>query len=174
MVCSVPMMKTHGLATVTLAMKNVGIGGYPGLVYGTVRSLVHKKATDLEPTGTSTAIIDMVKASNIGLNVIDASTAMQGQGPSKVGGGELVKMNLVIASTNTLAADMVAANVMGFEPHEIDTFSWAWKAGMKPSKMTDINIVGEKLATVKTQFKKPKVVPYTMLYDWYGPRCKNG
>ena len=173
LICSVPMMKTHGLAGVTLALKNVGIGGFPGLVYGTVRSEVHKRATKLEPTGTSTAIVDMVKASKIGLNVIDASTAMQGQGPSVFRGGELLKMNLIIASVNPLAADMVAANVMGFGPNEIDTFKWAWKAGMKPAVLDDIQIVGEKPAVVRRQFKKPMVVPYTKIQDWYGPPCEN-
>jgi uncharacterized protein (DUF362 family) len=173
LICSVPMMKTHGLAGVTLALKNVGIGGYPGLVYGTVRSEVHRKATEVEPTGTATAIVDMVKASKIGLNVIDASTAMQGQGPSLSQGGELVKMNLIIASVNPLAADLVAANVMGFDSNEIDTFKWAVKAGMKPAMLDDIQIVGEKLAAVRQQLKKPMIIPYTMIKDWYGPQCKN-
>jgi len=170
MVCSVPMMKTHGLAGVTLALKNVGIGAYSGLVYGTVRSEVHKKASEVEPSGTSTAIIDMVKANKIGLSVIDATTAMQGQGPSKMGGGKLLKMNLIIASANALAADMVGAQVMGFETSEIDTFVWAWKAGMKPRSLDDIQVVGEKPADVRRLFKKPLVAPYSAM-DWYGPPC---
>lgn len=33
-------------------------------------------------------------------------------------GARLVKMNLVIASTNALAADMVAASTMGFDTSE--------------------------------------------------------
>ncbi len=173
LICSVPMMKTHGLANVTLALKNVGIGGFPGLVYGTVRSEVHKKSTDLEPTGTSTAIVDMVKANKIGLNIIDASIAMQGQGPSASGGGELVKMNLIIASTNALAADMVAAKIMGFESEEIDTFKWAWKAGMKPKQISDIEIAGEKIGNVRKQFRKPLLTPYAMMRDWWGTPCKN-
>jgi uncharacterized protein (DUF362 family) len=172
LVCSVPMMKTHGLAGVTLSLKNVGIGGFPGLVYGTVRSEVHKRAAELEPTGTSTPIVDMVKATKIGLSVIDASTAMQAQGPTLMQGGELVKMNLIIASVNPLAADMVAADVMGFDSTEIDTFKWAIKAGMKSAGLDDIRIVGEKRAKVRRQFKKPMVVPYTMIQDWYGPPCK--
>lgn len=172
-VCSVPMMKTHGLAGVTLALKNVGIGGFPGLVYGTVRSEVHRRATEIDNTGTATAIVDMVKANKIGLNVIDASTAMQGQGPSVNQGGELVRMNLIIASTNALAADIVASSLMGFDADELDTFRWAWKAGMKPSGIDDIEIVGEKLGKVRRQFKKPMVIPYTAIREWYGPRCKN-
>ncbi len=171
MVCSMPMMKTHTLAGVTLAMKNVGIGAYPGLVYGSVRSAVHSRASELEPTGTSTAIIDMVKANKIGLNVIDATMAMEGNGPSTAQGGKPVRMNLIIAGTNALAADMVAARVMGFMPEEIDTFQWAWKAGMKPRRMEDIAIVGESLAGVVRPFARPSLVPYGMLKDWYGPPC---
>ncbi len=171
LVCSVPMMKTHGLATVTLALKNIGIGGYPGMIYGTVRSLVHQEGIKLEPTGTSAVTVDMVKANKLELSVIDATTAMQGQGPSISQGGSLVDMNLIIASQNALAADMVAANIMGFEPIEIDTFKWAWKAGMNPSNINDIQIVGEKIEKVRQQFKRPQVFPYTMIADWYGPSC---
>ena len=171
LVCSVPMMKTHGLATVTLALKNIGIGGYSGMMYGTVRSLVHQEGIKLEPTGTSAVSIDMVKANKLGLSVIDATTAMQGQGPSVSQGGSLVDMNLIIASQNALAADMVAANIMGFEPIDIDTFQWAWKAGMYPSDLNGIQVVGEKIETVRQQFRKPQVVPYTMIADWYGPPC---
>ncbi len=171
LVCTVPMMKTHGLATVTLGLKNIGIGGYPGVVYGTVRSLVHQEGIKLEATGTSAVTIDMVKANKLGLSVIDATTAMQGQGPTLSQGGSLVDMNLIIASQNALAADMVAANIMGFEPTEIDTFKWAWKAGMNPSSLNDIQIVGEKIEKVRQQFKRPRVIPYTMISNWYGPPC---
>jgi len=171
LVCSVPMMKTHGLGTVTLALKNIGIGGYPGMMYGTVRSLVHQEGIKLEPTGTSAVTVDMVKANKLGLSVIDATTAMQGQGPSTNFGGSLVDMNLIIASKNALAADMVAANIMGFEPIEIDTFKWAWKAGMNPSNINDIQIVGDKIEKVRQQFERPRVVPYAMIADWYGPPC---
>jgi uncharacterized protein (DUF362 family) len=171
MVCSVPMMKTHGLAGVTLALKNIGIGAFPGMIYGTVRSDVHRRASEIEPTGTSTAIIDMVKVNKIGLSVIDATWAMQGQGPSVTRGGELIKSNLIIAGTNPLAVDLVGANVMGFETDEIDTFKWAFKAGMKPRRIDEIQIVGEKPADVRRPFKKPAVVPYTVMKDWYGPPC---
>ena len=171
LVCSVPMMKTHGLATVTLALKNIGIGGYPGMMYGTVRSLVHQAGINLEPTGTSAVTVDMVKSTKLGVSVIDATTAMQGQGPSVSQGGSLVDMNLIIASKNALAADMVASSVMGFDPAKIDTFKWAWKAGMSPSNLDGVQIVGEQIEKVRKPFRRPRVVPYTMIADWYGPPC---
>ncbi len=171
MVCSVPMMKTHGLAGVTLALKNVGIGAFPGMIYGTVKSAVHRKAMEFEPTGTATAIVDMIKANKVGLSVIDATTAMQGQGPAVTMGGKTFKMNLIIAGTNPLAVDMVGSHVMGFETNEIDTFGWAFKAGMKPTGLDGIQVVGEKLSEVRRPFEKAQVVPYSMISEWYGPPC---
>ncbi len=169
LLCSVPMMKTHGLATVTLGMKNL-FGAFPGQVYGTVRSSVHSEASKIEPSGTASAIVDMVRAIKPGLVVIDASTAMQGQGPSMRRGGQLVEMNLIIAGINPLATDMVAANIMGFHPEEISTFTWAWKTGMTPVTLDDIEIRGKKIADVRQSFIRPKVVPWAAISQ-YGPPC---
>lgn len=170
LVCSAPMMKTHGLAGVTLSMKNF-IGAYPGQVYGTVRSRVHQVASQVEPSGTASAVVDMVKATRVGLSVIDASTAMQAQGPSTSMGGELVEMGLIVAGRNALATDMVGAYVMGFEPEEISTFEWAWKAGMRPSRLDEIEVRGKRLEAARRPFKRAVVVPYREISPWYGPVC---
>ena len=169
MLCSVPMMKTHGLAAVTLGMKNL-IGLYPGQVYGTVRSAVHTEAAKVEQSGTASAIVDMVRANKMGLVVIDASTAMQGQGPSVHQGGQLVKMDLIIAGSNPLATDMTAAAIMGFQPAEVSTFAWAWKAGMTPAGLAEIEIRGEKLADVRQNFIRPTIYPWDAIRQ-YGPPC---
>jgi uncharacterized protein (DUF362 family) len=169
LLCSVPMMKTHGLATVTLGMKNL-IGVYPGQVYGTVRSAVHTEAAKVEPSGTASAIVDMVQANKLGLVVVDASTAMQGQGPSVHQGGQLVKMDLIIAGTNPLATDMVTANIMGFQPEEISTFVWAWKAGMTPVRLDQIEVRGVKVSDVRQSFLKPTIYPWAVI-SGYGPPC---
>ena len=95
MLVSVPMMKTHVLATVTLGMKNL-IGLYPGSIYCSVRSCLHDTGVENKSPGVAFEILDMVKACTPGLVVIDASTAMEGNGPSL---GELVKTNLIIEVT---------------------------------------------------------------------------
>ena len=170
LVCSVPMLKTHGLAGVTLGMKNF-IGTYPGQVYGTIRSRVHQIAGSIEPSGTASAVVDMVKATNVGLTVIDATTAMEGQGPAGASGGRLVEMDTIVAGTNALATDMVGAKIMGFEPDEIPTFKWAWKAGMKPSSLENIEVRGNSIETVARPFKRPYVRPYTDMLLFLGPPC---
>lgn len=166
MLCSVPMMKTHVLATVTLGMKNL-IGLYPGQAYCTVRSCVHDDASAKGSPGIAYEILDMVRACPPGLVVIDGSTAMEGNGPSD---GELVGANLIIAGTNPLATDMVAAHLMGFGPAEVPTFTTAIAAGMRPASLEEIEIRGEKPADVWMAFKKPDVVPWTDINSWYGAR----
>lgn len=48
--------------------------------------------------------------------VIDGILAMQGDGPIE---GEAVELECVLASANPVAADAVAATLMGIDPHEI-------------------------------------------------------
>ena len=158
LLCSVPMMKTHALAGVTLGMKNL-VGVYPGAVYQAVRGRMHDAAAKVEPSGTAAAIIDMVRANKLGLVVIDASTAMEGDGPW---GGPLVPMNAIIAGTNPLATDMVAAAAMGFAPPEIPTFVWANKAGLHPERLDQIEIRGESIESVKRPFVRPHIVPWSV------------
>jgi len=164
LLCSVPIMKTHQLAQVTLGMKNL-IGLYPGTVYNSVRWLMHERASEVEPSGTAVAIVDMVRANKLGLVVIDASTAMEGNGPTE---GSLVKMGLIIAGTNPLATDMIAANCMGFKTEEIPTFYWANKAGLTPSRLDEIEVRGETPEQVKRPFIRPKTYAWKEIRDVWG------
>ena len=164
LLCSVPMMKTHVLATVTLGMKNL-IGLYPGTKYYSVRSWLHDRAAQAHSPGIAFEIVDMVRANKLGLVVVDGSMAMEGDGPSA---GSLVKMDLIIAGTNPLATDMVAANVMGFEPHEVPTFTWANRVGLGPESVSEIEVRGEPLASVRRPLVKPHVLPWTSISRAWG------
>jgi len=164
MLCSVPMMKTHVLATVTLGMKNL-IGLYPGTVYYSVRSWLHDHAAQKKSPGVAFEILDMVRANKLGLTVIDGSMAMEGNGPTS---GSLVKMDVIIAGTNPLATDMVAAKIMGFEINEVPTFVWAVKSGMRPADIEEIEIRGDSIESVKRKFLKPNVIPWTDISKSWG------
>jgi uncharacterized protein (DUF362 family) len=166
LLCSVPMMKTHVLATVTLGMKNL-IGLYPGTVYYSVRSWLHEHASHARSPGVAFEILDMVRANKLGLVVVDGTWAMEGDGPT---GGHLVKTDLIIAGTNPLATDMVAAHVMGFEPHEVPTFTWAHRLGMRPLSVDEIEIRGEPLASARRPLLKPHVIPWESIHDTWGVR----
>jgi len=164
LLCSVPMMKTHVLATVTLGMKNL-IGLYPGSEYCSVRSCLHNTSLENGSPGIAFEILDMVRACTPGLTVIDGSMAMEGDGPTD---GELVKTDMIIAGTNPLATDMVAARIMGFEDSEVPTFTKAIESGMKPSTVAEIEIRGEKLGSVQLALKKPAITPWADINSWFG------
>ncbi len=164
LLCSVPIMKTHVLARVTLGMKNL-IGLYPGSVYCSVRSCVHNDSWEKRSPCVAFEILDMVKACTPGLTLIDGSTSMEGNGPTE---GDLVKTDLIIAGTNPLATDMVAAYIMGFHKNEIATLALAIRSGMRPSSLDAIEIRGESLETVQMAFKRPEMVPWGDINSWYG------
>jgi uncharacterized protein (DUF362 family) len=164
LLCSVPIMKTHALAKVTLGMKNL-VGLFPGTVYCSVRACMHDLASKVEPSGTAASVVDMMRANKLGLVVVDASTAMEGQGPME---GTPVKMGLIIAGTNPLATDMVAASLMGFEPEEIPTFAWANKTGMNPSRLEEIEVRGERLESVRRKFVRPQIYSWPSIRNIWG------
>jgi uncharacterized protein (DUF362 family) len=166
LLCSVPMMKTHTLATVTLAMKNL-IGLYPGTEYYSVRSWLHDRASEAGSPGIAYEVLDMNNAVKTGLSVIDASTAMEGDGPS---GGSLVDMGLIIAATSPLAADMVGASLMGFDLSEIPAIVLAHKTGMLPVSLADIEIRGLKIDDCKRKFVRPNIYKWTDASLFFGAK----
>jgi uncharacterized protein (DUF362 family) len=164
LVCSIPMMKTHVMATVTLAMKNL-IGLYPGTEYYSVRSWLHDRAAERGSEGIGYEIIDMNRAVATGLSIIDATTAMEGNGPT---GGNLVDMGLIVAGTCPLATDMVGATLMGFKVNEIPAFRLAHKTGMEPGNLDDIEIRGLAIEQASRKFVKPEIVKWTNINKFYG------
>jgi uncharacterized protein (DUF362 family) len=156
LVCSVPMMKTHVLATVTLAMKNL-VGLYPGTEYYAMRSWLHDRALEKGSKGVAFEVVDINRAVKTGLSVIDATTAMEGNGPTA---GTLVDMGLIIAGTCPLATDMVGATLMGFEINEIPAFTLAHKAGMEPGNLDDIEIRGLTIEQTQRKFVKPEILQW--------------
>ncbi len=166
LLCSVPMMKTHVLATVSLGMKNL-IGLYPGSAYCSVRSCIHNESFAKRSPCVSFEIMDIVRACPPGLTVIDGSTSMEGNGPTD---GDLIKTDLIIAGTNPLATDMVAAKIMGFNKNEVATLAMALRARMKPSSLDYVDIRGESLDAVQMAFKRPELVPWGEIKSWYGAK----
>lgn len=160
------MMKTHQLATVTLAMKNL-IGLYPGTEYYAVRAWLHDRAAETGSPGVAYEIIDMNNAVKTGLSVLDASTAMEGNGPTE---GTLVDMGLIIAGTSPLAADMVGAALMGIGANEIPAIVLAHKTGKRPSSLENIEIRGLNIDQCKRQFVRAEIVKWTDINSWYAAK----
>jgi len=77
-------------------------------------------------------------------------------------------MDLIIAGTSPLAADMVAASVMGFDMAEIPTFHWAHQAGLGPTTLEEIEIRGVGLRDARRPLVRPNVIPWTSINQSWG------
>jgi uncharacterized protein (DUF362 family) len=136
-VISAAKLKTHVNTGVTLGMKNMF-----GLLPEKFKGKYHLK-------GISKVVTDINTVLKPALTVIDGFVGMEGSGPID---GMPVKMNLIIAGTDTVATDATACRVMGIDPHEIKHIRRAYEKGL--GKIDDVQVIGEKLDAVTRPFKR--------------------
>jgi uncharacterized protein (DUF362 family) len=107
-------LKLHETATVTLALKNIAMS-YPAAdYYGHPRST--RKHDNCFFDDMHSFIAAMAKRFPINVAITVGHPAMVATGPL---GGHAVETGLVIASTDALAADVVGARILGFQPQGV-------------------------------------------------------
>lgn len=133
-IISVPKLKPHRLAGVTLSLKNM---------MGAVKSKgsIHNNL--------SQNIVDLVSVIKPSVAVIDGIIAGEGHETS----GNPVEMNLVIAGTDPVAVDAVGAAVMGIPPESVKHLRLAEDAGLGTYRLEQIEVLGEPIEKVKRKFK---------------------
>ena len=107
-VVSMPKMKTHHWAGVTLSLKNL-FGCVPGRIYGWPKNALH--LAGLEP-----AILDVAAAIRPALAIVDGIVGMEGNGPIS---GTPVASGVLIFGNDPVAADVVAARSMNVDPERV-------------------------------------------------------
>jgi uncharacterized protein (DUF362 family) len=107
-VISMPKMKTHHWAGVTLSLKNC-FGCLPGRVYGWPKNALHWQG--IEPS-----ILDIAGVVRPTYAVVDGIMAMEGNGPID---GTPKHVGLVIVGDDPVATDATVATLMGFDPARI-------------------------------------------------------
>ncbi len=138
-VIDVAKLKTHVLATVTLGIKNM-----MGCVVGNDKRELHLYGLD-ENLANLPFIIKPC------FTIIEGLTGMDGRGPVA---GKPIKSNLLIASCDVIAADMVACKVIGFDPFTIKHVSHAISISPDSHKWADIKMVGTPVDQAFTPFEK--------------------
>jgi uncharacterized protein (DUF362 family) len=89
------------------------------------------------------------------LAVIDFSVGVEGNGPNLSHGGRTVDMRvrlgsyLILASTDLVAADTVAAWIMSHHPEDVVQLGMAYSRGMGEARMERIQLVGGDLRTLR-------------------------
>lgn len=93
------------------------------------------------------------------LAIIDGTHAMEGNGPTA---GEAVNLEWLIASLNPVAADAVAAYLMGWEPHDIGYLHHLAAKGLGPIDLDHLDIEGPAPDSLRRELKRPDSYPATM------------
>jgi len=135
-IISVPKLKLHRIAAVTLGLKNM-MGALAS------KGIMHNGHL-------SENIADLASAIKPSLTVIDGIIAGEGHETS----GNPVEMNLVIAGADPVAADAVGAAVMGVSPTDVKHLVLAEKKGLGTCNLKKITVVGEPIEKVKRNFRR--------------------
>ena len=136
-IITVPSMKTLQHTTITMGLKNM---------FG---MLTTQNKYGMHELGTNNFIYDICKTLPPTLSVIDGFYGKSGRGPWS---GTPVKMDTIIASVDSVAADATAARCIGIDPVTIDHVRWLHEAGM--GEITDIKVVGDGIEAVYQKWEQ--------------------
>jgi uncharacterized protein (DUF362 family) len=143
-VISLPKMKTHHLAGVTLSMKNF-FGIMPGICYGWPKNVLHY-------AGITGSILDIVAAIQPQLAIVDGIIGMEGDGPIM---GSPKESGVLVMGKNLPAVDATAARLMGINPRSISYLSRA-SGILGPIGENHIEQRGENLASLVQPYDLPQ------------------
>ena len=113
-VVSMPKIKTHHWAGVTLGMKNM-FGIVPGSKYGWPKNLLHWK-------GIHRSILDICTTAPVHFVIADGVIAMEGNGPLY---GTHRYLGKIVLADDPVAADFTCARLMGLDPYRVRHLSRA-------------------------------------------------
>lgn len=132
---TLPLMKTHNKSTVTGAIKNQ---------WGCLQTLRH----NFHPV-LSQALVDLNSILQPKFAVMDGTIGLEGNGPKS---GFPKEMGLVLASGDLVALDATAAQIMGFDPRQIEHLMLCEQHGLGTANPAEIEVVGENLEAHRTPF----------------------
>jgi uncharacterized protein (DUF362 family) len=140
-IISVPKMKTHKLAGITLSMKNM-FGILPGMTYGWPKNTLHWNGIPL-------SICEINGTIKTHYSIVDGVVGMEGHGPIM---GTARKAGVLVMGDNALAVDATAARVMGVNPVRVDYLAMAHQIKLGSLRSEDIVVAGEKTEKVRIDF----------------------
>ncbi|MGQ9620225.1 MAG: DUF362 domain-containing protein [Bacteroidales bacterium] len=181
-VVSVARMKTHNSVVATLSLKNIVVGapvkdkGFtlynedirfsekaipskPGTV--SYKRLIH--GSGVHATNFNMAML--AQKLHPHLAVIDGFTGMEGNGPTL---GTPVEHRVCIASTDWLAADRIAVELMGIDFSTIGYLNYCAQMGLGTADIKSIEIVGENIKDHIIKYKLPDNIERIIL--WMKPK----
>jgi len=139
-VVSMPKLKTHHWAGVTLSLKNM-FGIVPGNCYGWPKNALHW-------AGLTNSILDINSTVRPDFAIVDGIVGMEGNGPLQ---GDAKPCGLLVVGDDPVAVDSTCARIMGLVPERIKYLA---QAGLLLGHLKSENIrqLGESPESVRTCF----------------------
>jgi uncharacterized protein (DUF362 family) len=113
---NVPIAKDHGLAKLTMAMKNL-MG-----IMGGQRGLIHQEFTQ--------KIVDLCTLVRPHLTVLDATRVLTAGGPSGGNLNDVVRADTIVAGANQVEVDAYGTTLFGMQPTDLDYLVVAQEQGL--------------------------------------------
>ncbi len=159
---TVPVMKIH--SPMTAALKN-NIGLYPSMRYGFYKAMgvpqdgrKHKiHPADPPLNWMEESIVDIARAAGVDFVVMDAIMCLEKQKAALFQGDKVVnqvRRNMIIAGTDMVAVDHVAARLMGLNPDDVSHIMLAEMAGLGTNDPSKIEVVGSTIEASAKRFKR--------------------
>jgi uncharacterized protein (DUF362 family) len=141
LVVSMPRMKTHHWAGVTLSLKNM-FGVVPGSCYGWPKNILHW-------AGITASLLDINSTVRPGFVIVDGIVGMEGNGPTQ---GTPKPCGVLVLGDDPVAVDSTCARIMGLLPERIEYLAQAalMLGNLKEEKIQQI---GESIERVRTPFE---------------------
>jgi uncharacterized protein (DUF362 family)/NAD-dependent dihydropyrimidine dehydrogenase PreA subunit len=146
-VITLPKMKTHVLMQFTGATKILF-----GVVPGVTKAVYHMKFQDKEMFADM--LLDILGYVKPSLSIMDGVMGLEGDGPGASGTPKHV--GVILASPDSVALDLVATSIIGMEPQDVPPLRRAIARGLTSGKLSDVNVLGSPVDSVRVAFKKPR------------------
>jgi uncharacterized protein (DUF362 family) len=140
-IVSLPKMKTHHWAGVTLSLKNL-FGVMPGVYYGWPKNVLHH-------AGIPGSILDIYGAVRPHLAIVDGIIGMEGDGPIM---GTPRHAGVLVMGTNLPAVDATSSRLMGINPWRV-AYLAAASGRLGPIAERHIAQRGEPIAPLAQNFQ---------------------
>jgi uncharacterized protein (DUF362 family) len=137
---SMPKLKTHHWAGVTLSLKNM-FGIVPGSCYGWPKNVLHW-------AGIDGAILDINAAARPDFSIVDGVVGMEGNGPIQ---GTPKPCGMLVLGDDPVAVDATCCRVMGLRPEKVKYLNAAGTL-LGHLDAAKIQQLGETVASVRTPF----------------------
>ncbi len=139
-VINLPKLKTHGMMTLTGAVKNV-FGCIPGK-----RKVQWHFNAGVNREAFARMLVELSAIVKPALTVMDAVIGMEGNGP---GSGDPRRIGVVMAAPDPVALDVVAGTIVGADPDTLYVIRAAAAANIGETRLKRIVVRGESLEKVR-------------------------